>query len=627
MRLAKTLKCSSQTQYELTSICAKALSNKNETLNGRIQLEDSLNEGPSNTNSQRNFGSSESDMESNCLDETERLDGRIFAQEVFHNYNVHFTEDSNEAVNNNLHDKEIMHVNENEPNLKDSVDSSDYKELKIMTKIENSNSILGTKRKLTNPESGLKCNDNFHTEIHNSKLAKLNETDLSTIGEIDYDRNDDLMIIEESHSILWFKPLVSKEKKKCCEIINIPHFVASFENYAYEKWVPLEQPKDVKDIEDDGNCFYRAISFALTGSEEYHLIIRQAILTHLIENEDRFVGFLRMGYSSISHYVSNNIIEESGTWATEMEIVVLANLIETDIYVYDEDRLKWSLFSGKNVQIGKETTTNGVYLRNTHGIHYDVVMSVQSCDSSFPCNETTNISSCANDKERKYARVNNVKISDLSTKRRRSKKSYSVMKDIKKKQKREERSFTEKKDMDIEKLVNYEDLKKTKKYEDDGKRGKMTYDCNKKYHSDSTYRITLLNSLNEKYRLNKVFRENRKETTRKCYQTNEQFKQSQKSRMRNTMRNKYHSDEQFKQSQKSRMRNTRRIKYQSDEQFKQSQKSRMKNTRRIKYHSDEQFKQSQKSTMKNTWRIKYQCDEEFKQSEKSRMKNTMRNIA
>ncbi|XP_041461886.1 uncharacterized protein LOC121413199 isoform X1 [Lytechinus variegatus] len=617
MRLAKTLKCSSRTEYEVTSICAKALSNKNETMNGCFQLKDSLIEGPSNTNSQRNYGSSEFNMESDCLDETERLDGRIFAQEVFHNYNVYFTEDSNETVNNNLHDEEIMHVNENEPNLKDSVDSNDYKKLKIMTKIENSNSILGTKRKLTNPESGLKCNDNFHTQIHNSKFAKLNETDLSTIGEIDYDTNDDLMIIEESQSILWFKPLVGKQKKKCCEIINIPHFVASLENYAYEKWVPLEQPKDVKDIEDDGNCFYRAISFALTGSEEYHLIIRQAILTHLMENEDRFVGFLRMGYSSISHYVSSNDMEENGTWATEMEIMVLANLIETDIYVYDEDRLKWSLFSGKNVQIGKETTTYGVYLRNTHGIHYDVVMSVQSCDSSFSCNETTNISSSANDKERKYARVNNVKISDLSMKRRRSKRSYSVKKDIKKKQKREERSFKKKKDMDIEKLLNYEDLKITKKYEDAGKRPKMTYDCNKKYHTDSIYRITLYNLLNEKYRLNKVFRENRKETTRKCYQTNEELKQSQKSKMRNTMRSKYHSDEQFKQSQKSRMKNTMKSKYHSDEQFKQSQKSRMKNTMKSKYHSDEQFKQSHKNKIRN----KYQSDEHFQQSHKNKIRN------
>ncbi|XP_030853795.1 OTU domain-containing protein 3-like [Strongylocentrotus purpuratus] len=195
---------------------------------------------------------------------------------------------------------------------------------------------------------------------------------------------DDLIILGEiQKSVLHFSPVNEMKKKEYCTKLNIQQITPTSDNEG-QTCQPIEHPCTIKHVTGDGNCFFRAISFCVSGNENNHLLVRKAIVVHLLKNKNRFGTRVRDGFANVSDYVTKSKVFQKGTWATEMEIMVLANLIETDIYIYDEQNAKWSIFSGKDVQLGVVTSDKGIYLRHTQRIHYDVVLSVQSfhCDNS-----------------------------------------------------------------------------------------------------------------------------------------------------------------------------------------------------------------------------------------------------
>ncbi len=63
----------------------------------------------------------------------------------------------------------------------------------------------------------------------------------------------------------------------------------------------------------------------------------------------------------------------SGVWATEVEIMAVAHMLETDVYTFNG---RWYIFSGKVAEIGSVTSDEAIYLNHTNSIHYNVVLSV-----------------------------------------------------------------------------------------------------------------------------------------------------------------------------------------------------------------------------------------------------------
>ena len=65
--------------------------------------------------------------------------------------------------------------------------------------------------------------------------------------------------------------------------------------------VPLTCPdmRSVKCIQGDGNCLFQAFSYVLTGSEEQHLAVHHAVLDHMINNAQFFLGHHLTGYNSV----------------------------------------------------------------------------------------------------------------------------------------------------------------------------------------------------------------------------------------------------------------------------------------------------------------------------------------
>ncbi len=68
----------------------------------------------------------------------------------------------------------------------------------------------------------------------------------------------------------------------------------------------MAEPCETKDIVGDGNCFFRAVAYAVSGSEREHRKLRRAVATHILQNEEKYVQYLRQGYSSVPEYIDTS---------------------------------------------------------------------------------------------------------------------------------------------------------------------------------------------------------------------------------------------------------------------------------------------------------------------------------
>lgn len=65
---------------------------------------------------------------------------------------------------------------------------------------------------------------------------------------------------------------------------------------------------------------------------------------------------------------------KEGTWATEVEIFATAHLLNVDIYTYSGGC--WLRFSVSQIETGKQSRTEAIYLNHHQLNHYNVVLSV-----------------------------------------------------------------------------------------------------------------------------------------------------------------------------------------------------------------------------------------------------------
>ena len=138
----------------------------------------------------------------------------------------------------------------------------------------------------------------------------------------------------------------------------------------------LNMPKQYHRVIDDGNCFFRCISYILTGSEDYHATIRKQVVAHVSTIQEKLTGYLDK-HPDI--YIAQSSIEHRGIWATDKEIMTTANLLDCDVIIYTRrggDTRKWLPYPASFSLL--KTSENDIYLDNVADTHYDVVKAVVS---------------------------------------------------------------------------------------------------------------------------------------------------------------------------------------------------------------------------------------------------------
>jgi len=131
-------------------------------------------------------------------------------------------------------------------------------------------------------------------------------------------------------------------------------------------------PCGIFKMKGDGNCYFRAVSYALVGDQEQHQITRQIIAEWMTKNEVQIDNHFGSEYLNESH------MEEDGMWATEAEILATAALLNTDLQIYCESgkSLKWLRY--KSSVLGKLSKTKKcIFLDNSSGNHFNYVTFIE----------------------------------------------------------------------------------------------------------------------------------------------------------------------------------------------------------------------------------------------------------
>ena len=154
-------------------------------------------------------------------------------------------------------------------------------------------------------------------------------------------------------------PLIVKYKK-CSEMVK-----------------PLEKPSKLYRIVGDGNCLFHALSYVITGRQNYHSLVREKILKHMRCNEQALLAHIN---GSVNEYLARTGMGNQQVWGTDVEIIAASSLLETDIYVYTKVGFlyKWQRFSSSILSGYPAKNIGGLYLQNTSGVHYDIVLDVAS---------------------------------------------------------------------------------------------------------------------------------------------------------------------------------------------------------------------------------------------------------
>ncbi|KAK0135929.1 hypothetical protein N1851_028200 [Merluccius polli] len=163
---------------------------------------------------------------------------------------------------------------------------------------------------------------------------------------------------------LQFKPLCGEVVETLCKQLNVDS--EKVDLLCTE--VGLLGAPCLKDkIIGDGNCFFRAVSQAVCGTQKHHRKIRLAIVKHLKANG----GMFRSEYSSMEEYLTVSKMAYVGSWATEVEIQAAADFFGVSIFTYCDGR--WLEYSCKD----RPLSYQGIYLENCNGNHYETVVCVQ----------------------------------------------------------------------------------------------------------------------------------------------------------------------------------------------------------------------------------------------------------
>ena len=86
---------------------------------------------------------------------------------------------------------------------------------------------------------------------------------------------------------------------------------------------------------------------------------------------------------SIEEYLAKSRMESSGSWGTDLELFLAAQILQTDIFVYRDCQHRWNKFSGHGFIDRQEIhklTDKRIYFR-LHLDHFQPVVKVESASN------------------------------------------------------------------------------------------------------------------------------------------------------------------------------------------------------------------------------------------------------
>ncbi len=365
-------------------------------------------------------------------------------------------------------------------------------------------------------------------------------------------QSSDVEFISETATVSFqFSPLIVQQQKSICLKLNIVHVVKE-QNNPNEMVIEMAEPCETKGIIGDGNCFFRALAYSVSGSQQEHRKVRRAIVSHILQNEGMYVQFLRQRYSSVAEYIATSRMKFVGTWATEMEIQAASDLIGVDIFTYSQE--KWLKYTSSNISSNRRSCQHkGIYLKHVNSCHYEVVVCVKTNSNTCAC-------FCKASSEGSMCNVH-LKASSDPRKLHKQRLQYG----------------------------GDHDFKENKKME-----------AKERYHEDKSYKETLIKCSTKKYKVNKLHQGKVRKYSTDKYRLNDLHCQAVKQ----YSIQKYHTDTAHNET----VKNMSIQKYNEDTEHRES----VKKMSILKYNEDTEHRES----VKKMSILKYNEDKEHRESVK-----------
>ena len=226
------------------------------------------------------------------------------------------------------------------------------------------------------------------------KKAKLSATSSSKLSVVS--TSDDVQIVETkkkhisdgsasgSQQSVWpnmrFNPVNAQWQRQMCQLLNVQYSKPNRFGFGGPNCIlTLPNLRTVRPIKGDGNCLFRAFSYVVTGSEDAHMAIRKSIIEHMMNIAHLVLGS-HIQHNSIRDYVQVSAMDQDSTWGTEIEILVFAHMVKTNVYTYLAGNYNyWWLYSPHSLDrsLPLSVGDRSVYLLHTSNPeHFQVVSSV-----------------------------------------------------------------------------------------------------------------------------------------------------------------------------------------------------------------------------------------------------------
>jgi len=149
---------------------------------------------------------------------------------------------------------------------------------------------------------------------------------------------------------------------------------------------PLSDTFSKRSIIGDGNCYFRCLSYALTGNENtHHRDLRQRVAQFERQNQTSVEAHVWTGDTVEGHISRVSVV---GSYARETDILALAAMLNVNIYVYQKQGNSWSWCKYSPGQFlasdDRVEAVDGIYLVNTNSNHFDIVNGIPADTSARP---------------------------------------------------------------------------------------------------------------------------------------------------------------------------------------------------------------------------------------------------
>ncbi|XP_062414175.1 uncharacterized protein LOC119206796 [Pungitius pungitius] len=296
------------------------------------------------------------------------------------------------VTQNDLVDSGRLSFGQNDPVVTETTLGSSLHQKSIQPTPGCSNRRRGTKRKVSKGNTNskkVKTNATLGSSASQTgamcKVAKGTCTSPVIKTSVTEVEPDIVFVSDVISKQLQFRPLCNEVSQILCKQLDI---VSEKDDSVSTNVGALGAPCLNDKIVGDGNCFFRAISQAVSGTQRYHRKVRLAVVKHIKSNAEAYTCHLRSEYNSITEYLILSRMSYVGSWATEIEIQATADFLGISIFTYHTNR--WLEYSCTS----KQLTTEGLYLENCNGNHYESVVCVQQpgmlscycyCKEDTPC--------------------------------------------------------------------------------------------------------------------------------------------------------------------------------------------------------------------------------------------------